>query len=133
MLTVSTSCMFSAAPGKQIFCFRHFFVCSQNCKKRLLDLSCLFIRPSVCMELLGSHWTEFLEIWYLKTFKKSVNKIQESWYKTYVFLEREHFQAKVVEENKTHILYSIKFSSEKYAFYAIIRKNILQPGRSQII
>jgi hypothetical protein len=50
-------------------CFRtseSFKTLSQNLKKRLLDLSCLFVRPSirlsVRMEKLGSHWTGFYEI-----------------------------------------------------------------------
>jgi len=34
--------------------------------------------PSVRMEQLGSHWTDFHEIWYLSTFEKSVQKIQIS-------------------------------------------------------
>ena len=31
---------------------------------------------SVRMEQLGSHWTDFHEIWYLNIFRKSVGKIQ---------------------------------------------------------
>jgi hypothetical protein len=47
----------------------------QNCEKWLLA-SC----PSVHLqEQLGSHWTDFHEIWYLRIFKKSVKKIQVSW------------------------------------------------------
>jgi len=34
--------------------------------------------PSVCMEQLVSHWTDFHEIWYLSIFRKSVEKIQVS-------------------------------------------------------
>jgi hypothetical protein len=33
-------------------------------------------RPSVHMEKLGFHWTDFLEIWYLSIFRKTVEKIQ---------------------------------------------------------
>jgi hypothetical protein len=33
---------------------------------------------SVRMEQLGSHWTDFHEIWYLSIFRKSVEKIQVS-------------------------------------------------------
>jgi hypothetical protein len=36
------------------------------------------VYPSVLMEHLGSHWTEFNEIWYLSIFLKSVEKIQIS-------------------------------------------------------
>jgi len=31
---------------------------------------------SVCMQQLGSHWTDFLEIWYLSNFQKPVKKVQ---------------------------------------------------------
>jgi hypothetical protein len=34
------------------------------------------VRPSVRMEQLDSHWTDFHEIWYLNIFRKSVDKIQ---------------------------------------------------------
>ena len=43
---------------------------SKNCEKRLLAASCLSIYPSVRMEKLGSHWTDFHEICYLKIFRK---------------------------------------------------------------
>ena len=36
------------------------------------------LRPSVRMEQLGSHWTDFHEIWYLIIFRKTVEKIQVS-------------------------------------------------------
>jgi len=35
------------------------------------------VRPSVSMEL-GSHWTDFHEIWHLRVFRKSVEKIKIS-------------------------------------------------------
>ena len=50
----------------------------KNCQKRLLSSSCLFIRPPVFMEQLGSHWTDFHEIWYLSIFRKFVEKIKVS-------------------------------------------------------
>jgi len=37
---------------------------------------CSTVRPSVCMEQLGCHWTDFPEIWYFRIFRKSVEKIQ---------------------------------------------------------
>ena len=37
---------------------------------------CPSVCPSVRMEQLGSHWTDFHEIWYLGIFRKSVHKIQ---------------------------------------------------------
>jgi len=36
------------------------------------------VRLSVHMKLLGSHWTEFHDIWYLNIFGKSIEKIQVS-------------------------------------------------------
>jgi len=36
------------------------------------------VRPSVQMKQLGSHWTDFNEIWYLGNFRKDVKKIQGS-------------------------------------------------------
>jgi len=36
------------------------------------------VRPSVRMEQLGSHWTDFHRIWYLMIFRKSVQKTQVS-------------------------------------------------------
>jgi hypothetical protein len=35
-----------------------------------------FVRPSVRMEKLGFHWTDFHEIWHLNNFLKSAKKIQ---------------------------------------------------------
>jgi len=52
-------------------CFRRF---SQNCEKRRLASSC----PSVRMEQLDSHGTDFHEILYLIIFRKYVEKIQLS-------------------------------------------------------
>ena len=48
---------------------------SRKCEKRPLASS---VRLSVCTEQLGSHWTDFHEIWYLSIFRKSVEKIQTS-------------------------------------------------------
>jgi hypothetical protein len=36
----------------------------------------LSVRPSVRTEQLGSPWTDFNEVWYLRLFQKSVEKIQ---------------------------------------------------------
>ena len=52
---------------------------SQNCAQRLLASSCISIRlccPSVRVEKLGSHWTNFHEIKYFSIFRKYVEKIQ---------------------------------------------------------
>ena len=47
---------------------------SQNCEKLLLALSCLSIHPSDRTEQLGSCRTDFHEILYLSTFRKTVEK-----------------------------------------------------------
>jgi len=51
-------------------------------KLRILASSWLSVnlsaRPSVRMEQLDSHWTDFHEILYLSSFRKSVEKIQVS-------------------------------------------------------
>jgi len=39
-------------------------------------MSVMSVRPSVRMEQLGSHWTNFHEILYLSIFRNSVMKIQ---------------------------------------------------------
>ena len=41
------------------------------------------------------------------------------------------FQAKVVEEIKTHFVFN-NFSSEKCAFYEIMRTNMVEPDRTQM-
>jgi hypothetical protein len=51
---------------------------SRKCDKLLLALSCLPVRPDVSMKQLGSHWTDFHEVWYLSILRKSVEKIQFS-------------------------------------------------------
>ena len=44
------------------------------------------------------------------------------------------FQTKFVEKIKTHIfMFNNDFSFEKRAIYEIMKKNILQPDRSQMI
>ena len=47
---------------------------SHNCVKRLLASSCLSVCPSVRVKLLGSYWTDFHEILYVKFY---INKIQQ--------------------------------------------------------
>ena len=53
--------------------FRFFLVRYQNCEKR--NTSFMSVRPSVRMEQLGSHWTDFHEIWYSSIFRKSDKNI----------------------------------------------------------
>jgi hypothetical protein len=106
------------------------------------------VRPSVRMKQLGSHWTDFHEIWYSGIFRKSVEKIQVSlksdgknryftWgpiyicYLAHFFLEWEMFQSKVVEKIKTHFVFSNFFFFENLSFYEKIWKDFLKPDRPQ--
>ena len=120
---------------------------SQICEKRLTASSCLFVRLSVRMEQLSSHWTDFHEIWYLSIFRTSVENIQASlksdrnnrhftWRPIYIcdlscliLLEWEIFQTRLVEKIKTHILCSINSFFENRAVYGIMLKIIVQRGR----
>jgi hypothetical protein len=109
------------------------------------------VRPSVLMEQLGSHSTDFHEIWYLRIFRKSDEKIQVSiksdknnlyftWRPIYIFyrisikffLEWQIFQTKVVEEIKTHFVFSNFFPLKNPAFYDIMWKNTVKWGRPQM-
>jgi hypothetical protein len=54
--------------------WRGFWARSQNYKNRLFASSC----PSVRIEQLDSHWTDFREILYLQAFRKYAEKIQVS-------------------------------------------------------
>ena len=45
----------------------------RNWEKRLLASSCLSVGPSARMEQLGSHWTDFHEIWY-ESFSKNLSR-----------------------------------------------------------
>ena len=49
---------------------------SQNCEKCILASSWPSVRPSICIEQLRFHCTDFHGIWYLSIFRKSVEKIQ---------------------------------------------------------
>jgi len=42
------------------------------------DCKLRYVCPSVRMEQLGSHWTDFYEILYLRSLRKCVEKIQVS-------------------------------------------------------
>ena len=62
-----------------------FYARSQNCGKRMLASSCLFVRPSVRMEQLVSHCTDVHEILYLSSFRKiqvSLKSVKNNGYVT---------------------------------------------------
>jgi len=85
-------------------------------------------RPSICLELLASHWTDFHEIWYLNIFRNTVEKIQVSlksdkntgcitWRSLYVCnnislsssYNEKYFRRKFQRKSKTQILCKITF------------------------
>jgi hypothetical protein len=47
-------------------------------KEQLFASSCVSIRLSVHLEIIGTHWTDFQEISYLGIFQKFAEKIQVS-------------------------------------------------------
>ena len=51
---------------------------SQKCAKRLSASSCLSVRPSVRIDQPGFRWSDFIEIWYLRIFRKFVQEIHVS-------------------------------------------------------
>jgi len=53
---------------------RQFLVAFAKLRKATISFAMSF-RPSVRMERLGSHDKDFHEIWYLKIFRKSVERI----------------------------------------------------------
>jgi hypothetical protein len=112
-------------------------------------LSYLSVRPSLRMEQLGSHWTDFYEIWYLSIFRKFIEKIQVScksdnnsghftWtpmhifiYLAQLFLKWIIFRTKVVEKKHTSTMFS-NFFFQNRAVYEIMWKNIVERGRPQM-
>ena len=115
----------------------------------------MFIRPSVRMEQLGTHWTDFHEILYLSITRKSVEKIQVSLksdkntqtalymktdihfpsYLTQFFLERKIFQEKKVSEKlrNTHFMSNNSpHPPENRGVYEIMSKNNVEPDRPQM-
>jgi len=88
---------------------------------------CLSVRPSVRMEHLGAHQTDFRKIWYLGIFSRTcpenscfIKSWQEwgvlymktnirVWYLAQFFSRRETFQTKVVHKIKTHSIFNNNF------------------------
>jgi hypothetical protein len=121
------------------------------------DYYLLHACPSVClsvhMKQLGSHWTEFHEIWYLIIFQTPVEKMNliKIWHdrrllymKTYIsisihiwryvaelFLLWAIFQKRLVERIKIQMLCSITVY-ENGVLYKIVWKNMVEADRPQI-
>ena len=102
-----------------IYLFLYLFIWGAFAKYVMpLCLSMLSVRPSVRMEQHVSRLTDCYEIWYLRIFRKSVEKIKDllksdkhngyfTWRLTHSYiaefvLEWEMFQIKAVEKIKTH-------------------------------
>jgi len=107
------------------------------------------VRPSVRMEHLGSHWTDFHEIWYLSIYWKSVLKLQVSlisgknnrycaWrpiyisYRSFSVSMRNVRDRSYRENQNTHFVFSNCFFSENRAVYEIMWKNIVERGKPQV-
>jgi hypothetical protein len=58
------------------YCKTRFLGAFAKFEKQLLASPCLSVRPSIRMEQLGSHWTDFHGMWYFGIFRKSVKKIK---------------------------------------------------------
>jgi len=101
------------------------------------------------MEQLRSHWKDFHEILYCRTFRKSVEKIQVSlksdmnnkhflWRPIYIFdhislksSQNENYFGQKFQRNTKHAFYVQKHVLKNRALYEIMWKNIVQRGRSQ--
>jgi hypothetical protein len=119
-----------AAPKKKSLCYvnSQIFRGVKNCERRPLASTLSVspsVRPSVRMEQLGSHWTDFHEIFYTSYFSKICRKISSfikiwqnrryfTWRLTYVhlwyvaqFLEWEILRTIAVEKTKTrHFMFN---------------------------
>ena len=101
------------------------------------------------MEQLGSHWTDFYEIWYLGIFRKYVWKrfikicqvygllyikthIHFLSYLAQFFLESEIFRTNVVEKIKTHILCSVTFFRKSCCLWDNV-KILVERGRLRMV
>jgi hypothetical protein len=123
-------------------------VCEPS-KIETLVLSCLSVLPSVRMERLGIHWTDFHEIWYLNIFRKSIEfhsnrtkitgTLHEDQYTFLivfrtVLLRMRNISDKNWRENQTHITHIFNNDfPENRAIYGIKWKNVVQLDRPQTI
>ena len=113
---------------------------SHICDKRLLGSSCLSFHPSFRPHgTLGSHLTDFYEIWHVIIFRKSVEKIQKAniHFRSSLaqfFLEWKMFHTKALEKIKINISRSVTFFSsfENRPVCEIMCKNIAEPDKPQM-
>ena len=126
-----------------------FEVRSQNCAQWLLTSSCPSVRPSVRMEQLGSHRTDFHEIWYFRicqNLSKNFNihyKLKRISYtlhedlctfmiiSRWILLRMRNVSDESCRENQN--TFCVKyFFFENRTVYEIMWKNIAEPGRPQM-
>ena len=118
-----------------------FSVRSENYELRLLASKCLCmsvclsIHPSVFMKQLGSHWKDFVEIWYLSFFRnlsrifnptRLACTLHEDVFTfmtnlAELFLEWAIFQITFVENIKTHSLFSNFFFRKLFPLYDYVK------------
>jgi hypothetical protein len=111
------------------------------------------VRLSVRMEQLGSHWTDFHEIWYLRILRNSVEKVQVllksdkneryfTWrpmcifqsYLAHFFFRTGNISDKSCRENQNiHFVTATFFPPENRAVYEKMWKNIVERVRPQVI
>jgi len=136
--------------AKRDYWLRH--VCLSVCLPACLPV-CPSVHPSVRfslrMEQVGSHWTDFREIWYLKIFRKSVEKIQVPlksdknnghfiWTPSTLLIISRPILLRMInvsdkwEEIKTHILCSVNSFTKHFAVYEKMSKSMVQAGRPQM-
>jgi hypothetical protein len=111
---------------------------------------CLSVCPSVRIEQLGSHWTDFDAISCLSLYRKFVEKIQVllksdknsgyfTWRRFHIMKTSHwiHFRMRIVwnkicRENKnTHFMFS-NFFPDNRALYEILSKNVVELERPQM-
>ena len=110
------------------------------------------VLQSVHVEELGSHWADFHEIWYFWFFRKNLLRKfschenlttmtgtlrdgQHTFSIIFrsILLRMKNISDKIVEKLKAHILCSVIFFFENYTVYEITWKNVVEPGRPQMM
>ena len=95
--------------------------------------------PSLRVEQLDSHWTDFDEIWYLSLFRKSVLKIQVSlksdknngcftWRRFHIYDNISLNYSYIF----TYLVFNNFFFPKIVPFYQLMSKNMVEPGSPQM-
>jgi hypothetical protein len=109
-------------------------------KWRVINFVRPSVRPSMRMEQHGSHWKDFLEIWCLRIFQKSVKNIQISLKSDknnfinkfmtshWIYLGMRNVSDRGCRENQNaHFMLSNFFLQEICAIYEVMWKNMVNP------